>query len=157
MPAALIIVGTIFGLISGGLFAYGHDSLALVTLSIAVGFLLYALIEHLKIRGSHLKERKTLLNSALEIIDARTRLTVDLVGKFRADCKKYRYALPEEQRVYISHLLSAIGDVRINDTELSSDTLTDEERKMFISENRAHLNKIEKSRSVIESFLNKTT
>ena len=103
------------------------------------------------------KIREILFNSALEIIDARGRLTTELVGKFRDSVKKYRYALSEDQREFISHLLSAVGDVRINNAELGSDTLPKEERKQFISENRIHLDKIEKARENIEAYLSENT
>jgi hypothetical protein len=159
MSTTLVIIGTIFGLISGALTSYGHDVPALMTLLLAITAFSLALLAHLKDRqsDSNSEERKLLLNSALEVIDARTRLTIELVSDFRDNINKYRYALTEEQREFISHLLSTVGDVRINDTEIGSDTLSKEERKKLISENREHLDKIEKSRIIIEQYLSNYT
>ena len=80
-----------------------------------------------------------------------------MVDAFRGSVKKYRYALTEEQREFISHLLNAVGNVRINDEELKSDTISEDKRKEFISKNRVDLNKIEKAREVIEGYLSENT
>lgn len=158
MPSLLTIIGGIFGAIASALYSYNHDSAALTfTVSMVLLFCIAAFLRFKSIKGAHRKERKILLNSALNIIDARTRLTVDLVDKFRDDVKRYRYALAENQHEYISHLLSAVGDVRINDEELKSETLSKEGRSALVADRRKLLNNIEKARSVIESYLNENT
>ena len=158
MTNILIASGSALGLISAALFNFGHDATGLLFTAVAVLAFTGAAVVHSnkKKSESHIGERKILLNSALEIIDARTRLTVELVSKFRDDVKKYRYVLTEEQQMDISHLLDAAGDVRINDTELSDD-LPGEERTKLIAEKRLLLDKIEKSRVLIERYLSENT
>ena len=159
MAVKLTIVASILGLVSLVLYREGLDDTGLIFAVFSGLLLVSALISSIKAKGPspHKRERKLLLNSALEIIDARTRLTIELVSKFRDNVKKYRYALSKEQNEFISQLLSSVGDVRINDTELESDTLSRDERKQFISENRIHLDKIEKDREVIEEYLSENT
>lgn len=151
--------GAALGLISGTLFALEYKQTALLFFVLALVSIAVDIALHFTSRnqGSNIEERKILLTSALEIIDARTRLTVEMVATFRDNVKKYRYALSEEQREFISHLLNAVGNVRINDTEVGSDTLSEEERNRFISENREHLDKIEKARGVIEAYISENT
>jgi hypothetical protein len=145
--------------VSGALFSYEHKESSLIVLMFALTLSVMAIVVWCKENsaGKHHIERKIILNSALEIIDARTRLTVELIGKFRDDFKKYRYSLSEEQREFMSNLLNTVEDVRINNAELECDTLSTEERKQFISENRANIDKIEKAREVIEGYLRKST
>ena len=104
---------------------------------------------------TYFEERKFLLNSALEIIDARTRLNVKMVATFKDTFKQYKYSLTEEQKEFISSLFSAVDDVRINNEELTGLDVC-KERTELISQNRSLLNKIEKSRLVIEEYLSET-
>ena len=151
------IITTVAGMtaiVSGALFSYGHSNSGITVLLLSLSLSLWAITIRLNLRKNP-EERKILLNACLEIIDLRTRLTVENVGEFRSVFKQYRYSLTREQKRFVGSLLSAIGDTRINNEELTG--LGDcEERNNLIASNRSLLNKIEKSRLVIESFLNQT-
>ncbi|MFC1750683.1 hypothetical protein ACFL2V_17975 [Pseudomonadota bacterium] len=153
------IAAGFFGLVAIALHRESQTSATWFFTVLSTLSFLCALYANLKEGDSspHFEERKLLLNSSLAIIDDRGRLTVEMVGSFRDDVNKYRYALSEEQAEFISHLLSAVGDVRINNTEIGSNSLSNEERKDLISENRVHLDKIERAREVIEKYLREST
>lgn len=157
MSTALTISGSIFSIISGTLYIYGYKSSGLVIFIFALLSFSSALVVHLNDQKSNIKERKLLFFSALETINARTRLTVEIVSNFRSICKKYKYTMNDEQADYMGGLLSAIGDVRIIDAELEDANMNKQERKEYISRRRKLLNKIEESTNVINKFLREST
>ena len=156
MTTRFTIVASIFGIISGLFHKQGSSGLSIFFGSIAIIALFLALSESWTSEAKNNKEeRRILLTACLKIIDARTRLTVENIGEFRFVFKQYRYTLTEEQNGFIGSLLSAVGDLRINNEELTG---LDEckERTDLISGSRLLLNKIEKSRLVIEEYLRQT-
>lgn len=159
MIKALTMAAGIFGVVATVLHREGLGNLSLFFAVLTVIALVGALYTHLGTpkSDSNVEERKNLFNSALKTIDARTRLTVEIVGEFREIFRKYRYAITEEQKELMEHLLSAIGDVRINDEELKDADLPKEEREKLIYSNRELLDKIEKARLVIEQYLSEST
>jgi len=159
MTTILSISGGMLGLVSATLFALDYNSSALVFFMLALVVSAAAIFSHLNASRSNanIDERKILFNSALETIDARTRLTIDIVGNYRDTFKKYRYAINDEKRKFMEHLLSALGDIRINNEELKNTDLPDEERKVLIAKNRELLDRIENARPIIEQYMSENT
>ena len=149
-------IGAMLGLMSGSLFALNHDSIAIFLFLLAVLFFSIDIALHcIADKNKHPEERKILLTACLKIIDARTRLTVENIGEFRDTFKQYRYSFTREQKFFVGSLLSAVGDVRINNEELTGLGVC-KERAKLLSDNSSLLDKIEKSLLVIEEFLNQT-
>jgi len=156
MTTTFTIVASILGVISGILHKQDFSELSMFFGLMAIIVLFLALKESCKSEEKATgEERKTLLTACLDIIDSGTGLTVKNVSDFRNTFKKYRYSLNNEQKEFINHLLSAVGDVRINNEELNN-LGEGKERTEIISNNRVLLNKIERSRLIIEQYLSES-
>jgi len=129
----------------------------LLVLSLIVIHHLVTIDYRRKLTLRNLHEKREIFTAALEIIKASTRLTIDLISEFRAIFEKNKYFIKSAQEKMLIGLVSDLGDIRINDEELKSDTLSPEERKALVAHRRKLLDRIENMEPTIENYLRKIT
>jgi len=103
----------------------------------------------------HVDEQKELFTSSIELIKARTRLTLGLISEFKLIFNKNKYFIRTAQEKMLIALISDLGDIRIDDEELKSNTLSPVERKSLVAHRRILIDRVENMLPTIEKYLRK--
>lgn len=157
MTLNLRIIATILGIISAFAFRYDHKYISLTLAVLAILLLIAAIFTNRppKISDDHKEEQRALFKAALKIIEARTRITLDLINDFKAIFEENRHFIGTDQEDTILDLISALGDVRINDAELADKSMPLESRPAMVTERRVFVDRVENMKSTIDKYLRK--
>jgi hypothetical protein len=159
MTTTFRILAGIFSLVAGVLFKFNHVTPAVISTVFALCSLVAALIANNKEPKlkKHSKENRVLFMASLKIIEARTRITLDLINDFKNIFNENRHFISPDQEDTILDLISALGDVRINDAELADKSMPLESRPAMVTERRVFLDRVENMESTIDKYLRKIT
>ncbi|MFA6499979.1 MAG: hypothetical protein WC256_12300 [Desulfurivibrionaceae bacterium] len=159
MTLTLRIIAGIFAAIATILFKYEHNLLGTFSILLTIVFLgaaLFANNNESKTKN-HTEKQRALFTTASEIAKARTRITLDLTNEFKTIFEENKYFIKPAQEKMLIGLVSDLGDIRIDDEELKSDTLAPGERKALVAHRRKLLDRVENMQTTIENYSRKIT
>lgn len=158
MTLTFRIIASIFAAIATILFKYAHNLWGTISILLTILSLVAALFanKHESKTKNHTEKQRELFKAALDIIKARSRITLDIINEFKVVFAEYKYFIKPEQEKTLAILISDLQELRIYSEERKGN-VTPEERKSFVAKERKLLDKIESMTSTIEKYLRKIT